>query len=282
VEGLAYDIDGTGVPVVLLHGLTFNRRTWRPIVERLGASVRGQIDGDAAHRASVRSIAIDLPAHGDSGGTPGALDAVVAQLRELLEAVEVEAPIVVGHSMSGAFACLYAATYPTLGVAVIDNGPDIRPFAQLARHLEPVLRGPGFADAWQAFEASLGIERLPEPMRALVLANHDVKQDVVLGYWETMLQTDPSELQAWIDATFSKITVPFLGVFGRPVTDAERERLDRLPDLQIEEWVGDGHFVHLVDPDRFAGRLRTFVEHCAAPARPHQRHAPIMRGVPGS
>jgi hypothetical protein len=40
-------------------------------------------------------------------------------------------------------------------------------------------------------------------------------------------------------------------------TDGERERLGRLPDVQIEEWAGDGHFVYLVDPERFATRLRT-------------------------
>jgi hypothetical protein len=39
-----------------------------------------------------------------------------------------------------------------------------------------------------------------------------------------------------------------------PTTDGERERLGRLPDVQIEEWAGDGHFVHLVDPERFAIR----------------------------
>src|SRR4029453_1342183 len=113
----------------------------------------------------------------------------------------IEKPIVVGHSMSGAFACLYAATHATRGVAVVDNGPDIRPFAQLVRQVEPLLRGPPFADPWRSFEAPLGLERPPGHMRAVVLENHDVRQDLVLGYWETMLRTDPSELQAWIDAT---------------------------------------------------------------------------------
>ncbi len=36
---LAYEVEGAGTPVVFLHGLTFDRRTWRPIVERLGGSV---------------------------------------------------------------------------------------------------------------------------------------------------------------------------------------------------------------------------------------------------
>jgi hypothetical protein len=36
------------------------------------------------------------------------------------------------------------------------------------------------------------------------------------------------------------IRIPCLAVFGRLATDGERERLARLPDAQVEEWVGDG------------------------------------------
>lgn len=247
-HGLAYDTDGTGVPVVFLHGLTFNRHTWRPIIER--------------RPDSVQSIVIDLPGHGDSGGAPAPLDQVAAQVHELLTTLAVDRPIVVGHSMSGGLACLYAAAHATRGVAVIDNGPDIRPFAQFARQMEPMLRGSAFAAAWATFETTLGIDRIPEPLRSLVLANHEVKQEVVLGYLDMMLRSDPSQLQARIDAELAKITAPCLGVFGRPIADPDRERLERLPDIQLEEWIGDGHFVHLVDPDRFADRLHKFIEHC--------------------
>jgi alpha-beta hydrolase superfamily lysophospholipase len=85
---LAYDDEGAGTPAVLLHGLTFDRRSWRPIIERLGGA--------------VRSIAIDLPAHGDSRGAPVPVEQVPARLHELLNALAVERPVVVGHSMSGA------------------------------------------------------------------------------------------------------------------------------------------------------------------------------------
>jgi pimeloyl-ACP methyl ester carboxylesterase len=247
--GLVYDVEGAGAPVVFLHGLTFDRRSWRPIIDRLGRS--------------VRSIAIDLPAHGENGGGPAPLDHVAAQVHELLASLAVEQPIPVGHSMSAGLALVYASAYPTRGLVVVDNGPDVRPFAELVQRLEPVLRGPGFANAWQTFEHSLGLERIPEPVRSLVLATHRVKQEVVVGYWEMLLRADPAELQAWIDAEIiPKLDVPCLAVFGRPVTDRERERFGWLPDVQLEEWVSDGHFVHLVDPDRFASRLRRFVDHC--------------------
>jgi hypothetical protein len=98
-----------------------------------------------------------------------------------------------------------------------------------------------------------------------------VKQAVVVGYWEMLLGSDPDELQAWIDAEFAKIRVPCLGVFGRPVTDPERERFGWLPDVQLEEWVGDGHFEHLVD-HRFArptGSVRRLL-HCYRLRRDHR------------
>jgi pimeloyl-ACP methyl ester carboxylesterase len=248
---LAYDDQGTGTPVVFLHGLTFDRRSWRPILERLDDS-------------STRSIAIDLPAHGQSTGAPAPFDEVCARLHDLLDSLAADRPIIVGHSMSGGLASSYAAAYPTRGVVVVENGPDIRPFARLLQHLEPALRGPGFADAWRTFEDSLGLERIPEPTRTLVLETHQVTQDVVVGYFEAALRTDPEELQALIDTQIRQVGVPYLAVFGRPITDGERERLGWLPDVEVEERVGEGHFVHLVDPDRFATRLRRFIDARAA------------------
>jgi len=60
--------------------------------------------------------------------------------------------------------------------------------------------------------------------------------------------------------------VPGLGVFGRPATEGERERFERLTDFHLEEWSDAGHFVHLVEPDRFAATLLRFVAHCSGAA----------------
>ena len=165
--------------------------------------------------------------------------------------------------MSASIAFIYALAHPTAGIAVVDSGLEVRPFAEVVRRLEPVLRGPEFADVWQQFEASLGLERIPEPERSLVLERRVVRQDVVVGYWEQLMREDPAELQASIDAQMPAFNVPCLAVFGRALTEGERERFERLPDFQLEEWAGDGHCVHLVEPDRFAARLSRFVDHCA-------------------
>jgi pimeloyl-ACP methyl ester carboxylesterase len=246
---LAYDIKGTGTPVVFLHGLTFDRRMWRPVIERL--------DG------SVTTVAIDLPAHGESGGKPAPLEQVADQLHELLASLGIERPIMVGHSMSAGLAGMYAYAYPVGGLVFIDQGMDIRPFAELLHHIAPVLRGPGFTQAWQTFESTLGLDLLSEPVRSQVLATHQVKQDIVLGYWDQLMTTDPAAFQESIDARIATMTdVPGLAVFGRPLTDGERQRFERLADIQIEVWDDHGHCVHLADPGRFAVTLSQFITHC--------------------
>jgi pimeloyl-ACP methyl ester carboxylesterase len=245
-ELLAFDDEGAGRPVVFLHGMTFDRRTWRPVIDHL--------------EGRVRSIAIDLPAHGESPGQPVRLEKVAALVHELLGSLSVEAPIVVGHSMSGGVAAFYAAAYPTSGVVFVDTGPEVRPFAHLVQQLEPVLHSPQFPAVWQKFEESLGLGLIPEPARSLVLETHTVDQGVVVGYWDELLQSDPDTIQELVDDQVRRIHAPCLGVFGRPVTTGERERFGWMPYVELEEWVGDGHFVHLVDAGRFARRLLEFVD----------------------
>jgi pimeloyl-ACP methyl ester carboxylesterase len=98
---LAYECSGDGIPVVFLHGLTFDRRAWRPIVDRLGGH--------------VLSIAFDLPGHGQSTGSGLAFERLAALIRARLDELGVERPVVVGHSMSGGLAMAYAAGHPVRG-----------------------------------------------------------------------------------------------------------------------------------------------------------------------
>jgi pimeloyl-ACP methyl ester carboxylesterase len=246
---LAFEEHGAGVPVVFLHGLTFNRSTWRPVIERVGAG--------------VRSIAVDLPGHGETPGPPPAEHEIVAEVHALCERLGAERPILVGHSIAGGFVGAYAATYPVRGFVVVDSFPDLRPFAAFAGQLEPALRGPAFAQAFAPFQQSMGLNRIPEPLRSEVLDGQAIRQELVLGYWDELLHTPVDELQARIEGQMSRVSAPGLMVFGHELSDAERAYLAwHLPLVTAEEWTDDGHCLHLVDPDRFAGRLRAFIGAC--------------------
>jgi pimeloyl-ACP methyl ester carboxylesterase len=238
MTSLAYERHGAGTPIVFLHGLTFDRTSWRPIIER--------IDADC--------IAVDLPAHGESAGPPADLEVVAAQVHELVERLGVDRPVVVGHSISGGLAALYASAYPARGAVSVDGVFDIRPFAALVKQLVPALRGPAFDEAFAVFQRSMRLDLLPEPVA------QDIRQDVVLGYWDEVIRSDPDELQRRIEAGMRALDVPGLALFAEPLTSEQRAYLRaRVPRLELEVWPGSGHMLHLVEADRFAARLRSFV-----------------------
>jgi pimeloyl-ACP methyl ester carboxylesterase len=246
---LAYEERGTGSPIVFVHGLTFNRSTWRPITDRL------------ADR--FRCVAVDLPGHGESAGLPRSMEEVGGEVHQLVTDLGIERPVVVGHSLGAMLVTMYAALFPVAGVVNVDQPLDTEPFARMLHQMEPALRGPNFSAVFEPIRQSIGVELLPEPLRSRTQATQTVSQNLVLAYWNEVLHRSPEDLQALIDETARMISAPYLAVFGRKLADDERQRLDdRLSLLELEEWPDRGHMVHLMEPDRFARRLTAFVDEC--------------------
>jgi pimeloyl-ACP methyl ester carboxylesterase len=194
------------------------------------------------------------------------VDQLAACLHALLAELDVDRPVVVGHSFGAAVASMYAAQYPTLGLVMIDSGPEQQTFSELVHRAAPALRGPGFDDAWTMIEASLGLELIPQPVQELVRTAHRVDQAVLLGYWAQLLTSPPPEFQAYVDTFFSRIDVPALAIYGHPASPGDRQRFETLPDVRVEEYPGEGHFLHLVNPTRSAASLRQFVADCTTAA----------------
>jgi pimeloyl-ACP methyl ester carboxylesterase len=243
-RSLAYDDHGEGTPVVLLHGLTFDRGAWRSVGERLG-------DG-------VRSIAFDLPDHGESGGElPRTLVEVAGAIGGALDALAIRDPVLVGHSISTVICLIYAASRPVRGVVDVDQPLNPRPFAELVQSIEPALRGDDFGAAFQRSQDGMRLDLLDDAPRAAILARQTIDRDLVLAYWNDLLRTDPAVLQARSEQLMAALDAPFLGIFSRELGDEERRfLLDHLPDAQLEEWPGRGHLGFVTEPDRYAARLR--------------------------
>lgn len=71
----------------------------------------------------------DLPGHGASAARAAhGLEPVVEAVHEAVRAARLEAPVVVGHSVSGLLATLYAGRHPTRGVVNIDQSLLVAPF----------------------------------------------------------------------------------------------------------------------------------------------------------
>jgi pimeloyl-ACP methyl ester carboxylesterase len=253
--GLRADDSGgdAGPPIVLLHGLTFDRRIWEPVTRRMHAA-----------DPTRRIITLDLPGHGQSpAAPPHDLPRLVDLVHAALTEAQAGPPVLVGHSMAGAIVSLYAARYPVTAVVSVDQPPIIAPFAQLVRSLEPRMRGPQFGAIWQdVFAASFHLELLPEDARRLVEANSRPDRELVLGYWQMVLETPPEQLQATVDDALASIAaraVPYLLLLGAALPDAAEQRIRaQLPGVQIVVHPATGHFPHLARPDQFVSLVLDF------------------------
>jgi len=82
-------------------------------------------------------------------------------------------------------------------------------------------------------------------------------REVVLGIWDALLTRPPAELTAIAEAILPRITAPVLSLHGsQPPPDYEAWLTGLVRGAQIEVWGGSGHMLHLVDPERFAARVR--------------------------
>ncbi|GAB3932589.1 hypothetical protein GCM10027614_02050 [Micromonospora vulcania] len=163
-------------PLVLLHGLTFDRRQWDPVRREL-----------AALEPDRPVLALDLPGHGDAARRTTYRMAEVAEVihGQVTEAGLVE-PIVVGHSVGAVVATTYAARYPVRGVVNLDQILLPGPFGAAVRQSEPALRGPDWRRVWDGMLAGMGIESLPAGAREIVTT-----------------ATDPDPTCCWVTGTRS-------------------------------------------------------------------------------
>lgn len=249
VVGDLYGRSDERAPIVLIHGLSFDRRIWDPVLTELATVDRGR-----------HLLAIDLPGHGESGDPwRWALDLAVDSLRAVVAEQGMTEPVLVGHSAGAVLANAYAGRFPTSGVVNVDAHLQIAGFASLLKSIEPMLRGPGFADAWRGIATSFGTEQLPDGPRQVVESYGPPRQEVALGFWHDLLTLPLEENAVAWDRMFVDmrlIGAPYHIVSASPLApDYERWLHERLPDATWELFSGGGHFPMLADPARFAAIL---------------------------
>ena len=247
VEPLAAVDTGGDLPaVVLVHGMTFSKATWDPVIDRL--------------RGRFRCLAVDLPGHGESTGSGADPQVVVERIHATVVENGLVKPVVVGHSAGALHATGYGFAHDSAGVVNVDQPLRVGPFAGFVQTLAPALRGPDFGATFEPFAASIGIGRLPEPERERVLTTQRIDQELVLDHWFKPLTESPAVLQAEVDAMLDGVTVPYLWLAGGPVESADRDHLlAHIAQAQVETWSDRGHMAHLAEPEEFVTRLSEFV-----------------------
>ncbi|CAG9621978.1 alpha/beta fold hydrolase [Sutcliffiella rhizosphaerae] len=110
---LYYEDRGIGLPIVLLHGFCGSNEYWKYCLEELSEK--------------NRVIAIDLRGHGHSAVAEDefTVDEMADDVKKLLDSLEIERSVVLGHSLGGYVALALAENEPNLiaGLGLIHSTP---------------------------------------------------------------------------------------------------------------------------------------------------------------
>ncbi|MFC4075924.1 2-succinyl-6-hydroxy-2,4-cyclohexadiene-1-carboxylate synthase [Salinithrix halophila] len=254
VGGVKYRVEeqGSGPPLLLLHGFTGGAVNWEPFVP--------------AWSLRFRVIRVDLIGHGetDSPGDPArySMESVVADLVGILDSLGVKKTDLLGYSMGGRLALSLATTHPervqrlmlessSPGLKTREEREErIRRDEALADRIETDgIRA--FVDAWEQIPLFASQRFLPEEVRRKLreqrLANHP------RGLANSLRGMGTGAQPSWW-ASLDRLTLPVLLIKGE--WDAKfcriaEEMKDKLADARMETVKGAGHAVHVEQPRRF-------------------------------
>jgi pimeloyl-ACP methyl ester carboxylesterase len=245
---IAFDEQGDGRALLLVHGITESRRAWDPVMPFLVEN--------------WRVVRVDVRGHGESERR-GPYDPMTlsADVAAVVAAADLEDPLLVGHSMGGVVVTAYGATgHPARGIVNVDQLLRLGDFKTALEPVVPMLRGDdeSFRQAMATVFAVLD-GPLPPGERQRLDALSSPESEVVLGIWEPVLEESVEALEQTATAMLAAIRVPYLALHGSdPGLDYVAWLTARVAGARLEVWPDTGHYPQLVDPERFATRLDQF------------------------
>lgn len=249
---IAYtDHGGDGPPTLLLHGITERREVWDPIVQRL--------------TADRHVYTMDLRGHGGSGlGDSYDLESMAGDVVTVVQAIDAMGTVhLVGHSLGGMVATAVGAGAPVASIVNVDQSLKLGSFKAQLADFEIMLRDPqSFRAVIDGLFALLAGGVIDPAEMARVDHLRNPRQEVVLGVWDLVFALPEDEINAIIEAALAAYAgngVPYLTVFGvEPEADYREWLAGFITNAETDVWPDQGHYPHLVDPDRFVARLREF------------------------
>lgn len=269
--------DASNPPLVIVHGLRDHSHSFDELA-------RGLVD-------RFHVFALDLRGHGDSETTPYYdFGHFVLDLHNLIRALRIEQPTLVGHSMGGEIVATYAGCFPQKPARVVmieGLGP---PPPDMEREVQWTIDGferidraqagpPGLPDLDAAYKRLR--ERNPrlsdKVARELAILGTRAREDGKLE-WKfdpmltTMAVSGPWHLE-YMMALWKRIAAPTLivngtesgefwrGKRGDIYLDADdlTRRLGAFRNAQLVEIEGAGHMVHFDRPRELITTVRAFL-----------------------
>jgi non-heme chloroperoxidase len=259
---LFYHDFGEGRPILLSHGWPLNSESWDGVTQCLAAQ-------------GFRVIAHDRRGHGrsDASRTGNEMDRYADDLAAILDALDIEDAILVGHSVGAGEIVRYAARHGTRRVAGLVLVATITPLLGTVH---------GNADGVPLESAERIRNRLITNRSQFFLnaagayfGSEDTNDPAIQGwryaFWQQGMAADISALQSCIEqywaADFREemrhIPVPVLLIHGdrdvfMPLDTTSRRSLDILPDARLLVYVDAPHGLAQTHGERLSQDIAAF------------------------
>jgi len=240
---------GDKPPLVMLHGLTASGGCWTEVARLL------EKDYDI--------IMPDARGHGESDAPESGYRYAdyAGDVISLINKLELDSPVLIGHSMGGTIALLTASLHPGLtGALVLADPPFLSPAMQR-----------------EVYESYLGdhhrhvLEKTPEELVADLQARHPARspeitdiiavarQKTCLAAFEVLMPPNPD-----YRSLMSSMDIPALLVYGENglITPSVAQEVQQLNHrFKIAQIAGAGHGLHYDQPYRFADIVGQFLDY---------------------
>lgn len=264
LERVAFEVEGEGEAVLMLHGLGGTSNTWAPVLSSF---------------ANQRTVRLDLPGSGRSQRVEGALSIArfVECAQRVLAALNIRQAHVVGHSMGTIIATHLAAANPAAVMSLALFGPLLAPpepaRASIRARGEKARAGgvPAMQEIADALvvAATSSETRSKRPAAAAFVRESIMRQDAE-GYARTC-----EALSAAQPADTVRIECPTLLVTGDEdaVAPPQSVRMmgEKIAGSRLEVLRGCGHWTPLEKPEECRDLLRRFHSRLTV-YQPRRRH----------
>ena len=255
---LHYEDEGSGAPVLLIHGHTMDRRIWDPVVPGLRAT-------------DLRVLRPDLRGHGLSTRPDFGyhLSHHASDMAAVLDDAGIDSATVVGYSIGGGVALEMALTLPdrlnglVLMSPVMPDRPFEDAFMDNLREVARITRSEGIEAAMLGPWAS-------NPLFEFSFSKPGVRETAMVitrdfpGAEYLATERDRVERQWTVPERLSEIGIPTAVVAGDRETPGFRayaeEAAAGIPGARIEFFENCGHLLPLEEPERVARAIIEVVQ----------------------
>jgi pimeloyl-ACP methyl ester carboxylesterase len=267
---------GEGPPIVLSHGVLLSVRTWFHQLDELP-------------RDGFRVVAFDHRGHGASvaGDTGHSIENLAADVRTVLEQLDVRDAVLVGHSMGGVAVQAFAIHHPDVArervrglvlLSTIAKTPLSGAIGRLERPIERMFEH--LPDSTKLFDArnfgfvlsrvGFGKKARPSHVELVRRMLRDTPDDTRRLAIHALVGLD-------LTPDLPKIDLPTLVIGGTAdvlTPPAESRRMASLiPGARLELIPGGGHMLMFEEPEKINALLRDFAREVQAPRLPRAARA---------